>query len=490
MKNKDEKIIKKSFKLFFDKFKHHKGRFITTFAITVFAFFCVNFSLSLLNFNQVDGALRTAYANDLQTITLNAVYDFTLINKHDKGYISRSTHSYDDTYEEEQISRLKHKGGVFFRAIRYDDYKCSELFDKCNSHSQGVFNKEQGKYEGVYKKNIFRRFVIVDKIDAETENNLCIKKQTETSRLPNSDGEIAITDFQASIYIKYGFYDFDVSGSKIEIKSYEDMIGKSVGGLTVVGVYSTEDSPEWIKYCISVEDKTGDVDRLADPNMNFYKNLYSGNDNGATTGFLSADFASKSSGKMLLYKLSGNFSKDKKLINSMNYHTAEERVDIRLVTTSKKFYYSVIGTSYSYFENYARPLFVSSSVFASFMLPSFIISSVITSLILLNKLFNLIFGLKKDKHGNWVCDFCGMKKESKRFCLVIWLMTSILFFISALIISIIGFLIADVCCHYYWLQINLLSILEFFLFVLLSVGIITLSTLLKIKKATFIATES
>lgn len=72
---------------------------------------------------------------------------------------------------------------------------------------KGVFNSLNGHIErdlndreilngyNYYAKKIFTRFVILDKIDEETENNLCVKRATVNSRFPESADEIAITDF-------------------------------------------------------------------------------------------------------------------------------------------------------------------------------------------------------------------------------------------------------------------------------------------------------
>lgn len=482
MKNKDEKIIQKSIKLFFDKFRCNKCRFITTFAITVFAFFCVNFSLSVLNFNQVDGALRTAYANDLQSVTLNCYCDLEIIS--DYGYKkTKSKHTFEESFKFNQLSRLRYNGANAYYVVTYQPW--NELFYIDKDHLQYELSlDEKTNDSNFYSLNLFKRFIIVDGKEDEVKTNLCLQSAAENSRLPDNKSEIALTDFQASVFMKFGFIDVYGDGVKHEIKTYEDMLGKNLGEFTVVGVYFTEESCDYNNPLPS-----NDENRL--PNYYINNHLAKWNDSvdlWIKTAFLSKEWMDD--GDAVLYKLSGKFSEDKGLIKDLSYYEAHQIIENRGVLTYKYNYYIGVSTPFSAFEDRVLSLFTSDTVFARILLPLFIMTVVIIALILLNKLFGVIFGLSHDNSGNGVCDFCETRKQAKRYYFLIALIITLLLFVFVFMISFIAYLIVNVCSHYYWLQINLSSIVEFFFFVIVNVFIATFAYISKINKAIFVAIES
>ena len=71
-------------------------------------------------------------------------------------------------------------------------------------------------------------------------------------RMPENSGEIAITDFYADLFIRYGLWQTEGEGAEevlLSVSSPDDLIGVSIGGRTVVGVYSTPyDLAEYREY--------------------------------------------------------------------------------------------------------------------------------------------------------------------------------------------------------------------------------------------------
>ncbi|MCD8307802.1 MAG: ATP-binding cassette domain-containing protein [Clostridia bacterium] len=204
---------------------------------------------------------------------------------------------------------------------------------------------------------------------------------TEDSRLPQDYTEIAITDYTADMLVRYGYRDWDsayaeaekdaeetgsdkkpeelISAEDVdtyEIASPEDLIGKTLDGLEIVGIFSTEEdlasfrdeydedgSAVYEEYRESAKD--GHVfgaylrNRLGDETYYWMQGKHIMTFAFVRTGYISyMDSAANAYAHShpMLYQLQGSVSKDMSLIRKLTYRPS----------TGRK-YYATVYTAYS-----------------------------------------------------------------------------------------------------------------------------------------------
>ncbi len=152
---------------------------------------------------------------------------------------------------------------------------------------------------------------------------------TKNCRLPENFEEIAITDFQADIFMRFGYKDVSDNGRNYEIKSPDDLLGKKLDGLTIVGVYSTEEDKNEFKgrYDYANEKTYADYTHsddvyIVDCDKKFYT-LMQG-EHPIQYVFVKSGFYKNRNGYDLdkcevLYKLSGELQRDREIIDALSY---------------------------------------------------------------------------------------------------------------------------------------------------------------------------
>ncbi len=187
---------------------------------------------------------------------------------------------------------------------------------------------------------------------------------TEDSRLPQDFTEIAITDYTADMLVRYGYRDWDaayaaaeaeaeengldedpedlISAEDVatcEISSPEELIGKTLDGLEIVGIFSTEEDlasfresyyedglAEYEEYRESAKD--GHVygayirHKLGDERYYWMQGKHIMKDAFVMTGYISYKNnleGGYASSHPVLYQLQGSISKDMSLIRKLTY---------------------------------------------------------------------------------------------------------------------------------------------------------------------------
>lgn len=130
-------------------------------------------------------------------------------------------------------------------------------------------------------------------------------------RLPETFNEIAITDLKADMFIRYGYK--TENNEKINIDTPDDLIGKTVGEFTIVGVYSTEIELQEVRK-LYFDNSEYDDEYLSylQAGLRYAVLSYSFVKTGL---FLDRDPSFEPYGVMT--KLSGSLNKDKKLLNEL-----------------------------------------------------------------------------------------------------------------------------------------------------------------------------
>lgn len=143
-------------------------------------------------------------------------------------------------------------------------------------------------------------------------------------RLPNDYNEMAITDFTFDVYQRWGYLSDD--GEFSEISTPDDLIGKTIGGLEVCGVYSTEIDLDFLRtydkdyYGLTEREiALGQGYELEEPAHSYFVSnsiIYH--------FFLREGFTKTNKGSIsdiggdYAVKLSGDFNKDYKLLSALD----------------------------------------------------------------------------------------------------------------------------------------------------------------------------
>ena len=280
-------------------------------ALISFTFFClaiVSATTDLLN-----AELKTAYKNNVKTVVITADSIGKSYNKYPDGHTSNGEFECTRTLTEKQIEILSETDDCTFVKIVGGGVLPSDI------GKNNLGNMTVPEYYNPYNYLSRGGFQRAIELDPETgEKDACLKpdpRLTVECRLPQNFDEIAITDYWADMYMRFGFV--DENGTSHRIAAPDDLIGRTLeGGLRICGVYSTEEDKEWLKQYdyneYNYEYITNDyIARWLDGEhiMNYAF---------VCDGYYAENFPFSTTYDVL-YKLSGNISKDRKLIEKISY---------------------------------------------------------------------------------------------------------------------------------------------------------------------------
>ncbi len=183
------------------------------------------------------------------------------------------------------------------------------------------------------------------------------KRLTVACHLPQTYTEIAITDYMADMFMRFGYKDLDGDGAVYEIGSPDDLIGKTIEGLTICGIYETEEDKEWFKENYDkpcTDSHIEDYDpELANYHIqdSYFLNWMKG-EHSMKYAFVKKGFKTKDSLMAcdgFLYPLSGSIAKDKKMIREMTYTEENTYSGLNTVTYQTVYYSASVRTRYSGF---------------------------------------------------------------------------------------------------------------------------------------------
>ena len=184
----------------------------------------------------------------------------------------------------------------------------------------------------------------INSLHGETDANLKPDARLLAStkcELPSEYDQIAITDMKADMFLRFGYRDEDKYIS--EINTIDELIGKSIMGLTICGIYSTETArPDYTKY----QDPQERFENSLDIEL-FYGGFQILNSAFVCSGFGEYHLQSPMSNLQppspyrTLVKLSNNFSYDLKLFKKLTY---DERTEF-----GHKYFSAKITSQYSVF---------------------------------------------------------------------------------------------------------------------------------------------
>ncbi|MCD8294844.1 MAG: FtsX-like permease family protein [Clostridia bacterium] len=297
--------------------KHKTIRLIISILLAVIAFSFVGFSLTVTNSDVVGAELKECYAEGVSVVLLSP--DSEQYSSRLGRYLDVSTFTNSQTEAYESATGKEIIGAYILSVYDANPY--------ANSPEESSYSIQSSSNESLYDSLIIQRFDAVVELNSDTtEEDLAITPdprlaETTECRLPSNIYEIAITDLKADFYIKYGYMTDD--GEEVVIETPDDLIGKTLDGFTIVGIYSTTEDCEDLKQI--TKDSCGErkysyyVKGYHVANFAF---LYEGYETNESIYGSNAIYGSGSLKHNIYYKLSGSLSTDKALIKKMTYTEA------------------------------------------------------------------------------------------------------------------------------------------------------------------------
>ncbi len=293
--------------------KHKPFRMVVSviLAVIAFTFFC--FSIVSTTTDVMTAELKTVYKNDEKTVVMMANSIASSYTKYTDGMTSRHTSECTPVLTETQIEILADT----------KDYTTMKIVNSWNlPHAIGSYNRGGMSREECYNpyNNLsIKGFQRVVELNPKTgEADACLQpdsRLTVECHLPKNFNQIAITDYWADMYMRFGFVDND--GILHTITSPDDLIGRTIDGdFTICGIYSTDEDKSWLKQYDYNEYTYGYVTN------DYIRNWLNGEHIMSYAficeGYVAEKFPEETTYNVL-YKLSGNISKDKKLIDKISY---------------------------------------------------------------------------------------------------------------------------------------------------------------------------
>lgn len=197
-------------------------RLVASLILTFISLVIFGFMLSVNFSNVVEADLKTMRSQNITTVRVENVY----LNEEQRSYIS------------------EYLNGRSYGLYVEDHYGLSGHL--INHINLGNYEDRNNPYDSIGKE--IDGFVEIDAENGENDFGLTADGRfadKSLCRLPRNLNEIAITDIELDLYIRYG-YRTD-GGEIVKITKPDDMIGRTMDGYTVCGVYSTEVDRELFK---------------------------------------------------------------------------------------------------------------------------------------------------------------------------------------------------------------------------------------------------
>ena len=349
-------------------------------AVISFTFAC--FATVSATTDVMTAELKTAYKNGAKTAVITADSVCESYTKYSDGHTNRNTFECTPTLTEEQIELLSET----------DDCTVMKIVPSWVLPA-GIGIGNLGRRSAPEKYNPynnlsaggFRRVVELNSESGETD--ACLKpdaRLTVECRLPQNFNEIAITDYWADMYIRFGFA--DSSGVLHKITSPDDLIGRTIeGGFTICGIYSTEEDKEWLKQYDYNEYNYEYV-------TNDYLRRWLDGEHSMSYAFVNDGYCAENFPDVttydMLYRLSGNAAIDKKLIDKISYSYCVEWLPEENLGSYTRLDYSISAAFRTRYAGYvAATEFLRDELFLTAATIISIVFAVFSALLLMNFLF-------------------------------------------------------------------------------------------------------
>lgn len=318
------------------KVVRHKVRLAFSVILAVISFTLFTFATVSATADTLTAELNAAYKAGANTVVLQGVLSEK--TKHVNGdgnrspsaiHESESSMTGDITEEQaKKLEKLTPLMPVFtLSECNFDDYgHLGRLRDDLS------FAEKYNPYN-YYGFSMLTELVELNPETGESDAGLTPDRRlTSECRLPQNFFEIAITDFIADMFIRFGYIDKYGDKQLYTINSPDDLIGKEICGLTICGVYETDNDRAWLKENYDFDNSSvcpPDANRFSDDmfikQIDNYIYPWLKGQHAMKYGFVCNGFKNKRTGKdyktynKVLFRLSGDINKDKAILKELEY---------------------------------------------------------------------------------------------------------------------------------------------------------------------------
>ena len=453
-------------------FRKKTVRLVLSIILAVFSLTIFVFAVSAMNADVILSELKTSYDNGAQTVTLTAYVQYTATVEYSNGRSFKREDEHDYIFSEEQLATLQEQTTLYPILEMEKGSTAGEYLDK-----DDLTNNQRLNPYIYFSASFIPRYAVVDE-NTEAED-LGFSAITENSRLPQTSDEIAITDYHVDLFMRFGYRE-GKEGAAQQINCAEDLIGKTIYGRTIVGVYSTEESLAWLKQY----DKDFDGVYLSNYSDDAYVDVdgyffdWSRGDHMIKTALIGSEGLEMTEISKVLYRLTGNAGNDKKLIESIFYHdnTVEK-------TETMTYYYSrdnsvQVSSAYSGFT--AAAWMFTDEMFLTPALIIGIVVAIFSALLLMNLL--LVTTEARKREIGILRALGASKMDTINICLAESAIIGIADFVLSLIAGSIACLIINRIFRFYLFSIGILPVFYLFLLCFGAVALATILPALKISK--------
>ena len=347
-------------------------------AIVSCSLFC--FSSIASTADLLTAELESCYKNNVKTAILKGKSTIDVFTKYEDGSENKSVDTMETGLTDKQLEILSSQKDTTI-------LKTSESTYFCEDFGTNYFGKELSVEERCNPYNCLAvhgisRLVEVNNSSKELDAIIALDERVSSvSRLPQNYTEIAITDYWADMFVRFGYKDKE--GNVSQINNVNELIGKKIDkDLTICGIYKTEEDRSFLKKY----DKNQRV--ITDD----FLDLYLGGEHMMNYAFVcdgffenAIDFSVPIS---VLCKLKGNLYADKKIIKAITYtykqtYENQRSIDYCTYNISATFTtrYAEFETAYSFFtEPITIRVFVISGIILCFLSILILFNSLISSL--------------------------------------------------------------------------------------------------------------
>lgn len=453
-------------------FRKKTVRLVLSIILAVFSLTIFVFAVSAMNADVILSELKTSYDNGAQTVTLTAYVQLIEKVEYINGDSFEREDEYNSIFNQEQINTLNAQTNIYPIFEMPLGRTADEYLDK-----DDLTNNQRLNPYIYFSASFIPRYVVVD--ENTNAEDLGFSVITENSRLPQTSEEIAITDYHADLFMRFGYRNGQ-EGAVEQINFAEDLIGKTIYDRTIVGIYSTEESLAWLK---QYDKDFGGVylgnysdDAYVDVDGYFYD--WSRGDHMIKTALIGGDGLEMMEISKVLYRLTGNAGNDKKLIESIFYHdnTVEN-------TEAMTYYYdrnNTVQVSSAYSGFTAAAWMFTDKMFLTAALIIGIVVAIFSALLLMN--FLLVTTDARKREIGILRALGASKIDTINICLAESAIIGIVDFILSLIAGSIVCLVINKIFRFYLFSIGILPALYLFLLCFGTVAIVTILPVLKISK--------
>lgn len=420
--------------------------FSTLIAVLSCSLFC--FSLVVGTTDIVDAELKSCYENNVRyaVISQNSRIDGFIDYK--DGTFKNFSSDDDGGLTEKQISTLLDNNDLTTTKTAHATL-ISDRFGY-NNFSREMTDEEYFNPYNWLAGGGFSRIVEIN-----NESDFCLTQDSRLTiqgKIPTSVNEIAITDYWADMFIRFGYKD-SLTELVENITSVDQLIGKKLeGNFTICGIYKTEEDISYLKkYDHNSNDET-----ITDE----YLDLYLRGEHFMNYAFLCNDFIklnfSSNESIDILYKLKGNLYQDKKTLSLITY-TYEETFTDSIEPWINHYTYNKSGTyltRYSGFEITTDTLRSPECVKVLFIISG--VLALLSSLILLNY-FNNCLDAKKHTFG--ILRALGASRfDLNKIFITESFLTSVIYFVLSLLTTGIVCTIINKQFNFWMFNLGIISI--------------------------------